>query len=301
MKILINDKPVWINYHHLYCFYVIATEGSLSAASKKMGIGQSALSIQIKQFEESIGTKLFERSHKKLALAENGRLVLSYAKEIFRLGGEMVESLQDRPSPHRTHLQIGALDTIPKHLTLQLALKAIQGTSCSLSIIEGKVNDLLLQLSEHKIDLLLTNSLPASLPGQIYSKRIARLQLLVVGVKSFLPLKKNFPASLNGQPFIVPTGDSSVRQELESFCKLHHVYPDFLAEAQDVMVQKLLALNQVGMTVVPEFAIREYLDDKRLYAIGRLANAYEDLYLVSASRRIENPVASKLMKHFVVK
>lgn len=300
MKIEINGQPVWVNYHHLYCFFVIASEGGLSSASKRLGIGQSALSIQLKRFEESLDSTLFERSHRKLALNENGRLLLSYAKEIFRLGGEMVEVLKDRPAPGRIHLQVGALDTIPKHLTLQLAQSALAGGKCSISILEGKPRDLLEDLSEHRIDLLLTNFLPIGTPDKFFHKRIARLPLWIVGDKSHRALKKGFPDSLNGKAFIMPTADSGVRQEVESFLKRHAIAPDVIAEAQDVMIQKLLALRGVGLTVVPEFAIREYLASGDLFLIGRLGDAFEDLYLASASRRIENPVASRMMKSFRV-
>jgi LysR family transcriptional activator of nhaA len=137
MKIDINGKKVWINFHHLYCFYVIASEGSLASASKRLNIGQSALSIQLKQFERSIGEPLFERSHRKLSLNEGGRLVFSYAKEIFRIGGEMIETLNDKTTSGRIRLQLGALDTIPKHLTLELTQFALQGDGIESSELES--------------------------------------------------------------------------------------------------------------------------------------------------------------------
>ncbi len=298
MRIEVNGQPVWVNYHHLYCFYIVADAGGLSPAAKRLGIGASALSIQLKQLETALSSPLFERSHRKLALNENGRLLFSYAKEIFRLGGEMVEVLKDRPALGRTHLQVGALDTIPKHLSLQLAQTALQGGKCSISILEGKSRELFEHLMEHRIDLLLTNFLPVGAPKGCVHKRIARLPLWIVGNSSFAKLKKGFPGSLHGKPFVLPTSDSSVRQEVDSFFKAQNIAPDVIAEAQDVMIQKLLALRGVGLTIVPEFAIREYLKDKSLILLGRLGDAYEDLYLVSASRRVENPVASRLMKSF---
>lgn len=300
MKIVINEKPTWINYHHLYCFYVIAKEGGLTQASKVLKIGQSALSIQMKQFEENIGFSLFERTPKKIRPNERGKLVLAYAKEIFRLGIEMVETIHDRPTANRTHLQIGALDTIPKHLTVQIVTMALSQKRCAVSVSEGKPQDLLKNLTEHRIDLLVTNFAPKSEPGQVYSKRIARLPLWVVGAKSFLKLKSNFPKSLNGQPFILPTADSSVRYDFESFSKQAGVRPDYLTETQDLMIQKLLALNGTGLTVMPEFAVREYLQKKELFLIGRLPQMFEELFLVAASRTIENPIASFLMRNFQV-
>ncbi len=146
----------------------------------------------------------------------------------------------------------------------------------------------------------MTNFLPLVEPGQIYSRCIARLPLWVVGGKSFTKLKKNFPASLTDQPLIVPTGDSRVRHEFDHFCVRHSLRPDVIAEIQDLSTQKLLAVQQVGLTVIPEFAIREYLASKQLYLIGSLKGIYEELFLISGSRKIENPVASFLMKRFQV-
>lgn len=263
MRILVNGKQVWVNYHHLYCFYVIAREGGISRASKYLSIGASALSIQMKQFEQALEIDLFERTHRKTSLTENGRMVFSYAKEIFRLGNEMIEVVRDKPASGRVHLQVGALDTIPKHLTLQLVKDALSIGKCTISVFEGKSLELLERLKQHQIDLVITNTAPAGTSGIFVHRRIAKLPLWVVGSKSFLKIKKGFPLSLRGQRFVMPTHDSGVRQEVDSFLKRLKIVPDVIAETQDVMVQKLAALESIGLTVVPELAIREYLKSKR--------------------------------------
>ena len=86
----------WINYHHLYYFMTIAEMNSISRAAEKLLIGQPTLSAQLKQFEEQLGVLLFERQHKKLILTEHGKLALEYARNIFKMGGEMYEALHDR-------------------------------------------------------------------------------------------------------------------------------------------------------------------------------------------------------------
>ena len=80
----------WINYHHLNYFRVIASEGSISKAAEKLRLGQPTLSAQLKQFEEQLGVRLFDRQHKKLILTEQGKIALNYAQTIFKLGFEMV-------------------------------------------------------------------------------------------------------------------------------------------------------------------------------------------------------------------
>jgi LysR family transcriptional activator of nhaA len=212
----------------------------------------------------------------------------------------MIESLHDQPTPGRMTLKIGALDTIPKHLTVRLVTHALRTRGCSVSVVEGRPEFLLKELTEHRIDLVVTNFFPLEQPGQIQIKRISELPLWIVGGKKFLKLKRGFPNSLDRQPFILPTKDSHVRHEFENYCLRSKIKPDQLVEAQDMMVQKLLALEEQGLTVMPEFAIREPLKERKLFLIGALENMSEELFLISASRRIENPVAATLMKDFQI-
>ena len=86
----------WLNYHHLLYFRTIATEGSISRASEKLSVGQSALSSQLKQLEESIGQQLFQRKGRSLELTEAGKVALEYAEEIFQKGEEFVQIFNNK-------------------------------------------------------------------------------------------------------------------------------------------------------------------------------------------------------------
>jgi LysR family transcriptional activator of nhaA len=80
------DNAMQINFHHLRYFHAIAKEGSLTRAAKRLSLSQSALSVQLKRFEQSLGMAMFAREHKSLVLTEAGRLTLDHAESIFRLG-----------------------------------------------------------------------------------------------------------------------------------------------------------------------------------------------------------------------
>src|SRR3989338_5357862 len=109
-----------LNYHHLYYFKTIAIEGGIAKAAEKLRLGQPTLSTQLKQLEVMVGKPLFERRNRKMILTEAGKAALDYANEIFRLGDEMLEVLQDKLVANATHLQIGALDSVPKSIILSL-------------------------------------------------------------------------------------------------------------------------------------------------------------------------------------
>jgi LysR family transcriptional activator of nhaA len=71
-----------------------------------------------------------------------------------------------------------------------------------------------------------------------------------------------------------------------------------VAETQDTSVQKLLGIEGYGLIPLPEFTTRDLVDEKKLVKIGTLPQVSEEFWLVSADRKIQNPVAAKLMKNF---
>lgn len=85
MKVLPADAS-WLNYHHLRYFHTVAAEGSLRLAAEKLRISQPSISTQIKVLEAALGERLFRRSGRSLVLTEFGRVVQTYATDIFALG-----------------------------------------------------------------------------------------------------------------------------------------------------------------------------------------------------------------------
>jgi LysR family transcriptional regulator, transcriptional activator of nhaA len=291
----------WLNYHHLLYFRTIAREGSISAASIKLRLGQPTLSAQLRALEESLGVKLFERRNRKLHLTDAGRIALEYSDSIFKTGDELIEVLQDRLSPTRTHVQIGALDSVPKHVVLSLVQSALKQGKCTVSVLEGKHDELLRELLAHRIDLILSNGPSFGVEGaKLYSKRVARMPVVVAGARKFKSLKKNFPHSLGNQPMIVPTVHSKLRADLDHFFRTQKIPVDICVETQDTAVQKLLGLHGIGLVSAPRVALDEYLTSGELLEIGRIPGVHEEIHLTAASRRIENPISNKIFASFEI-
>ncbi len=286
----------WLNYHHLYYFRVIATEGGVAKAAEKLRLGQPTLSTQLRQLEEMVGKPLFERRNRKLVLTEAGKSALDYANEIFRLGDEMLEVLKDRTLPNQTHLQIGALDSVPKSVVLSLVMEAYKIGPCTISILEGNGDELFRELHAHRIDLFLSNyPAPAVQNEHVYSKSVAKLPVSVFGAEKFKHLKRLFPKSLRGKPFVLPTAHSKLRHDLNHYFKIHDIQIIPVAETQDTSLQKLIAAHGIGLAPFSEIGGASQEDLTRL---GRLEGVYEEVWLISAQRKLENPIAAKLVKTF---
>jgi LysR family transcriptional activator of nhaA len=291
----------WINYHHLFYFKAIAEAGSVSKAAEKLRIGQPTLSAQLKLFEDTMGIQLFERQHKKLILTEQGRVALDYARNIFKMGAEMYEVLHDRLKPMKTSLHIGALDSIPKYIIVELVKQALQVGPCQITLSEGKSDELLRELTAHRVDLMVTNFLPAGVDARGLSPRsITKKNVAFYGAPSYRSLRKDFPQSLAGQPVILPTFDSKLRQDLEHWARLHKIDWDVLTESQDISVKKLLATHELGLIATATHTVTRQVREGALVEIGVLQGVYEELFLMTAQRRIENPIATHLVNHFSI-
>ncbi len=291
----------WINYHHLFYFKTIAEEGAVLKAASKLRVGQPTLSAQLKQFEESLGVQLFERQHKKLILTEQGKIAFDYDKNIFRLGSEMYYVLHDRLKPFTPTLHLGALDSVPKQIVLQLVKHAFRISPCQITLSEGKSGELLRELFAHRMDLMVTNFLPTGADARgLYPKSITKKNVSFYGAPKFKHLRKGFPKSLSGVPMILPTYDSQLRQDLDHWAKLNQIELNIVIESQDISVKKLMAINEMGLIPTATHTVTGQVLRGELAEIGQLQGVYEELYLITAQRKIENPIASKLKDSFIV-
>lgn len=86
----------FLNYHHLRYFRHIARDLNLTRAAKRLNLSAPALSLQLRQLEEDLGHRLFERRRTGLVLTEAGRIALDYAESIGRAGEELLDVMQHR-------------------------------------------------------------------------------------------------------------------------------------------------------------------------------------------------------------
>lgn len=238
----------WLNYHHLYYFYVIASEGSVTEATTKLKLAQSTLSAQLKQFEESVGFKLFERKHRKLILTDVGLRVFDYANEIFSLGNELRDSLSDFEGSLKVSIRIGVMDSIPKKLSRDMFELISREHGARIVITEESLPSLCNRLETHEIDLILANDKPPTegKKSRFHAKLVGELQVVFVATPELMDLKKDLPRSLNNQPMIMPGEHSPLRNEVLEHFKIKHIQPNVIGEVDDIELQKMLVLDGHG-------------------------------------------------------
>lgn len=285
-----------LNYNQLYYFYQIAETGSIALASKKILISSPALSMQLKELEEGLGTELFSRVGKKLILTEAGVIVHEYARDIFKLGFELKDTLADRNhSKTRTKIEIGCQDSVPKKVTDELIAFLIQEKGCKVTLREANREQLLHMQREFKLDLIITNSVPTSeAESVIETKLLVREPMIFVGHPKFKNVK------IKDAPMIIPTFDSNTRHKLEMYFKNKNIFPDVVAEVEDNATEIDLARKGFGIIAVMKSSVSEYLKDKTLVEVAPLKEIEEEIWMMIGKRKILNPVALFAMKNFTL-
>ena len=230
-----------LNFKHLRYFWAVAANGSIARASEILHLTPQTISGQLRELEEQLGAKLFQKSGRNLVLTDTGRVVFSYADEMFRLGDELQDVLEGRIPGATLKLTVGVAMVVPKLLAYRV-LEPVLRLQDPVHLVcqEAPLADLLADLSVHKLDLVLADSpISPALNIRAYNHPLGES-----GISFFAAAKKarnyaaGFPRSLIGAPMLMPTASSALRRMLEQWFERQEIQPLVVAEFEDRALMK---------------------------------------------------------------
>lgn len=290
-----------LNYHHLYYFYVVASEGSIAKARERLLLSQPTISGQIRQLEASLKRQLFERKGRGLRLTEEGRFVLDYAQRIFDLGRELTDALGDRPPAGRLRAQIGLVTGTPRAIAQELVDHLFAAfPKAHLTVREDDLGDLGEALRTHRIDLIVSDTpLSGEASAELVSVLAGRIPVSLAATPGLARRLGRLPKGLDGAPMILPAQPSQVYDQVLNRFARWKVRPDVVAEVQDVELARRLALAGRGIVPLNRETLR--LGAGRLVALATPPlGVYEPVYLIARQRRWLNPLAGRALDSFRV-
>ena len=286
-----------INLKHLRYFWSVASYGTITRASEALHLTPQTISGQLRDLEESMGEKLFQREGRNLVLTERGRMVFSYADEMFRIGLELQDVLNGQTPGATMTFKVGIAMIVPKLLAYRVLEPVLQmGESINLICHEAPLVDLLADLSVHKLDAVLSDSpIHPSLNIRAYNHSLGECGITFFAVAdAAMELKKDFPDSLNGYPFLMPSRSSSLRRSLEAWFEQHNILPRVVAEFEDRALMKAFGEGGTGVFTSPITMEKEVLEKYGVKVIGRTEDVREHFYVITPERRIKHPAVTVL-------
>ncbi|HVY24357.1 MAG TPA: LysR family transcriptional regulator [Steroidobacteraceae bacterium] len=285
-----------LNYHHLRYFWVVAKEGHLTRAASKLHVSQSALSAQIRQLEDQVGHALFTREGRTLRLTEIGRVVLSYAESIFALGNELIATVSSGEGQRVQKLRVGSVATLSRNFQENFLRPLMNVEDIYLVLESGNLDELLMRLSVHKLDLVLSNRAVTASDEQPWRcRRIARQPVCLVGKPLSRGRRFRFPDDLRGRKLLLPGHTNDIRVQFDLLCESLKIHADILAEVDDMAMLRLLARDFDGIALLPEVVVQDELRAGTLQHYCVVPKVHESFYAIITERRFQPAIIRKLL------
>lgn len=281
-----------LNYKHLRYFWVVARAGGIAAASERLHLTPQTVSGQISLLEGALGFKLFSRERRRLELTDMGKLVMSYADEIFTAGEEL-EGVLRHPSKGRPLLvRAGVVDAVPKSVAFRLLEPAVRLPEAPRIVCrEGKLAELLADLAAHRLDIVIADGpLPAGSNIKGFSHLLGECGLTFFATAKLARTHNEaFPRCLDGVPLLLPGDDAMVRPRLLRWLEQQQVRPRIVGEFDDGALMKAFGQVGIGFFVAPSVIASEVIAQYAVVAVGRTNEVTESFYAISAQRRLTHP------------
>ena len=186
---------------------------------------------------------------------------------------------------------------MPKLVAYRILEPALRlGSAVHFVCHEDQPEKLLLNLAAHELDLVLTDA-PAhsAIQVRVFSHLLGSSDMALFAAPSLAArYRKDFPARLDGAPFLMPMQDSVARRTLDQWFSKHGIRPLIVGEFQDRALLNVFGQAGVGIFASPAVVEDEVRKYSRAALVGRLESATEDFYAISAERKIKHPAVAAI-------
>ena len=247
---------------HLRYFAVLADELHFGRAAERLAISQPPLSVAIRQLEDAVGARLFERNSKQVRLTPAGQALRASARKLLRQAEEAALEAREVAAGSAGRLRIGFVGAM-LYRGLPQALRAFQASHPAVRISLAELNsaEQITDLLHDRLDLgfmhtarlpqdlasrlLLTEPFVACLPTH---HALARQRVLEVG-------------ALRDQPFVLFARAASpdYHERLLAICAQSGFLPEVRHEVRHWLAVVSMVAQGLGVALVPQAMQRSAL------------------------------------------
>lgn len=254
----------------IVAFVATAEAGSISAASRRLGLAKSVVSERLAELERILGTKLIQRTTRKLSLTENGHTFLPRAQRILREADEATAELAARSGKLAGPLRLSAPVSFGiLHLASALTKFIQEHPEIEISL---ELDDRFVDASAGGFDAVLRHG--AIGDSRLIARRLAASRRLLVASPDYLT-REGRPASIaeleqhRGILYSIREGDWR-------FSTDHGwsvVRPKAALRVNNGLVMREAATAGLGITLLPTFFVHDSIRSGALVQIDIGAEA----------------------------
>ncbi len=256
-----------LSLRQLQVFESVARHLNHSRAAAELFLSQPAVSMQIKQAEQTIGMPLFEQVGKKLFLTEAGREMLHYSRSIILLMQEMETVFEEMKGLEHGHLDIAVVSTA-NYFMPQLLAKFIQAhPKIKVSLSVANRDAVIKQLEDNSADLAIMGQPPEG--TDMVAEPFMENPLVVIAAPTHpLSLASHIQAKqLVRETFLLREQGSGTRGVVERFFASHKLpLPAHMSMDTNEAIKQSVQAG-MGIGIISSHGIELELETKRLVVL----------------------------------
>jgi len=286
------------NHRHLYYFWVVAKQGSMSRAAEQLGMAVQTVSAQVRELERDLGCQLLKPAGRGLALTEAGVVALQQAEQIFQLSEALPERVLATVQTPSARLAVGIADGLPKLEVRRLLQPVLAVPNLRLICDDGEMADLLAELVLHKLDVVLTDHpAPSNSQLKVHSHSMGTSDIGWYGSPHWWDAAhEGFPASLQHVPLLLPTTHSVVRGQLDRWLLQKGLRPLVVGEIEDSALLETFGSTGLGVFPAALTAQEDLFKRSHVRLIGACEGVQEHYYAISTERKVLHPLVQQMLR-----
>ncbi|MEM8733801.1 MAG: LysR family transcriptional regulator [Planctomycetota bacterium] len=288
----------WLNYHHLYYFWTVAKQGSVSGAARVLHLARPTVTSQVRELENACGQKLLRQQGRGIVLTDYGQSVFSYADDIFSIGRELKHFIEVGKSGVQKRLRVGVHSVVPKHIVVEFLKPALEFLpKVKIECRQGELDVLLADLSIHRLEVVITDQLvPSSQEKELHSHQVAQGDVSFWATSELAShFRSEFPKSLAKASMLMPASSTALRRAIDRWASSNSVELNAVVESDDWSMLEALARAGAGVLPIVD-ANRSSAPCGDLQLVGHLSGAHERYFAVCSEQRVRPEVVDAVLQ-----
>ncbi|WP_417317514.1 LysR substrate-binding domain-containing protein [Emcibacter sp.] len=247
-----------MNLRDMEYLVAVADHGHFGRAAEASFVSQPALSMQIRKLEEFLGVALFERTNKTVMITDAGREIVARARMILQEAENIREIADGYRDPYAGKILLGAFPTLAPYL-LPKIIPALHHHYPQLAfyLVEEKTEVLVEKIKAGDIEAAML-AVPVEEDQLDHEVLFTEKFLLALPAGHDLARRKtvSFDDIRHESLLLLEEGHCLRTQALE-VCTLVGARENTEFRATSLETLRQMVAANVGMTLMPEFAVRE--------------------------------------------
>lgn len=248
-----------MDLRHLQTFCVVIDTGGFTRAAERLFLAQSAVSQQIRQLEEALGTVLFERSALGVRATQSGEVLYRHARRLLAQAEEARSEITALEDARLGRVAVAVTETGALVLAETLGPFGVKHPDIAIAVFEGPVREVLDRVRAGQADFGL-----AAVTGdakQLTLSPLVDVELVAVCPPEHALAQKDFVSArdLAGHSLAVYSEGSTCRQIVERACASVGRRPRVAFESNWETSIVRAAEAGLGVALLPRVAVREQL------------------------------------------